>query len=159
MYGDHQFTFQIDLQQFRAFLDHANEEKRQNLNQKLGEIKNTTILLNSLFHDDRGIDFEIRYEQPTNIQKPYEQLVEAMPVTAQPETHSNVLKPLEINAVNERGELAKFGERGTGSDHTYSVFIDQESFETSQRFNVTIRHLVYEIIGDWHSSITIPDGL
>jgi hypothetical protein len=120
------------------------------LDQYLATIRNSKVYLEKLIYDERGLAFQLKYEE-TKKDKPYERLVVHNPPSFRRETlDSNdqlAILPNLVEVRNEKGEEADYGQRGSGPEERISLFLGKEFSERSETIMVNVNNLTYELVG------------
>lgn len=161
---ENQIEFKIDATKYKDHVREREDSHREEVNRKIGSLQNTNIFLQEIYYDDRGISFQVEYKKDKGLKIPYLHLYPEMPNSIFPgasqeeKTKQKNILPMLVHVVNERGEEAEIGQRGSGSGGRYSAFIDAAITERSKELNVTVSNLITELVVDWKSSIPVPLG-
>ncbi len=59
--------------------------------------------------------------------------------------------PNLVTAYNEKGEPAKYGQRGGGPGDSMGMFLDREFTEQSETIYVQVENLAYLLVGEWET--------
>jgi hypothetical protein len=120
------------------------------LDQYLATIRNSKVYLEKLIYDERGLAFQLKYEE-TKKDKPYERLVVHNPPSFRRETldpnDQLAILPNLVEVRNEKGEEADYGQRGSGPEERISLFLGKEFSERSETIMVNVNNLTYELVG------------
>jgi len=165
--GDEKFDFTIDATKYRY--EDGMDVKRQNLNRPIITMVNTDISLEEIVWDERGIRFELLYKQKKGLKPPYAVLTAGIISDSKGRGYSVIdIRPREeakrywereefenwpfpnlVTAYNEKGEPAKYGQRGVGPGDRMGMFLDREFTEQSETIHVEVENLAYLLVGEW----------
>ncbi|HHV71289.1 MAG TPA: hypothetical protein GXX38_01595 [Clostridia bacterium] len=150
--GKDVLSFELDPDSVRSKWDGENMVSLQT-DKYLTTIHNSKIYLEELIYDERGLAFQLRYDQIAE-NKPFERLVANNPPNINlRDKENNSLLPNLVEARNEKGEEAEYGQRGSGPEQRIMLFLNKEFVDSSKLIKVKIKNLTYELIGDWQFKI------
>ncbi|NLC43303.1 MAG: zf-HC2 domain-containing protein [Clostridiales bacterium] len=158
---DKNLTFDLDAKAFHSKMEEGGF--RQTVNENLGIYAGTEYILQSLYADDRGLEFSILMKSPAfndtiSVSGPGSwaaQQRHLKRIQEEGEDISNVRRQANsVRFTNEKGEVGEtkdYGQVGVGGGRQISMFIDKQFVEKSNTITVELMNLVETISGEWNS--------
>ncbi|WP_143288657.1 hypothetical protein [Calderihabitans maritimus] len=143
--GDDELTFNIESAPYKQYLN-FNSPKKIELNQELGRVHQTRVVLEDLVVDDRGIAWGLLFE-PENDHLPYEALYADIPHDGS--NNAEVQLPNTVYVTNEKGETGTLGQSGSGPGNRMGAFINAGFVKQSELLTVRITHMTFALNGRW----------
>ncbi|MFC4558403.1 hypothetical protein ACFO3D_09280 [Virgibacillus kekensis] len=150
--SDESVKFSMDVSDYEEKLSASSGSYTKPINKKVGESKNTEILLESKQYTNEGVRFNIVYKP----EKPGQdvQLV-ADHLTIGDTTVANL--PNVINATNEEGNPPSFN-RSSIQDMQFSLELKRDFIKTSEQIDITLENLLYRVKFNEPISMPIPES-
>ncbi|SET21857.1 hypothetical protein SAMN05216389_10726 [Oceanobacillus limi] len=142
--GNESFEFSLDVSDYQDNLSKTTS-KRYGYTEprKVGQIQDTAIYLESALYDHRGIFLTLRYD-PLNENQELS-LYADKPSTPKIDTNTlDMDQPLLFTGTNEKGEEAKFGERGKNNDNSFYILLKKDYVMNSETINIKVDNVLYE---------------
>ena len=150
-------TFELDA---GAFHDKITKDgSKQPINRELGSHAGSEYILESLYADDRGLDFTLQLKRHgshisnnSNMLNSWASEEEYLRRIEVPDTNRRI--PNLTRFINEKGEIGgmeDYGQTGGGPGSRMSMFIGKDFVEQSETITVEVMNLVEIINGSWVS--------
>lgn len=154
---DQQTKFEIPVEQYKGKL--TNPMTVEKLNQNVGSIKGTDIILEQLIIDNMGINFTIYQDNGIDRNHELNHYFQGLSInTIEYQDLVDEEVPNVISFTNEKGEMVgidDIGDINIGIGDKFSMYIYREFIEASKIVNITIDNLTYKVVGEWEGKFIV----
>ncbi|MBU9711523.1 zf-HC2 domain-containing protein [Evansella tamaricis] len=163
-------TFDIEASDFHGEMDSPGQSKE--LNEIIANVRGTSIYLDRLYWDDRGVMFQLSHEfdysggdnaiDRISTSEIYDVWFQES-IQQSASMNDTWRLPNLVSIVNDTGLNAgteDFGSRGSGRDGEWSrpyisMFIDKDYVEASKKMTITVSQLTDRLTGPWNGDLRV----
>ncbi|MFD2043496.1 hypothetical protein ACFSTA_03810 [Ornithinibacillus salinisoli] len=152
--GNESFEFSLDVSDYIEKISDSKVRYEETPHEKIGEIKDTNIYLEQLTYASTGIVLTIQYEPHAEDQMmTLHARRPTVPAINDPDTD----RPLLLSGVNENGDPAVFGPRGSDSGNRFNILLEKDFIYASKVVDIKIENLLYKVKVDETLHFPISD--